>query len=190
MITIAPGALEGDATVNIANLDPVSDIPVGYSAPEGFDFAAGIRIDTGGQDVSVPMQLAVRTGLAEGTQVWFFRADQWLDKDGNPVNVWVQEDSGIVDPDGYARTASPPYGGATSGGVYFIGIGYEICGVGGRVSLPILLVLETASMVGIRALNLFGTAIGVPLHAGIFYMALPSGPRDFEIVSVREEGAR
>ena len=190
LVTVAPGALPEDTEVSIGSLGE-ADLP--YLMPDGFQFAAGFSIDTGDQVLSVPMQLAIKVPqtLAPGTKVFFFRADLLPDENGDLVQVWMQEDSGIVGADGYARTSSPPYTGPTQPGIHFVGFStpFAVGEVRGRIflSMPIL-GIDSAAAIAVMSLGASGVALGAPFLLGsMFALTLQVGMRTLKIVEIPQD---
>src|SRR5207237_1335856 len=119
-VAIAPGALPQAAVVSITPVDPSALVMPAPTAD--LPFGAAFRLDFGGQDLSVPVQLAIRVdpSVPAGTEVYFFHADSLPDTTGAMRPVWLLQDSGVVGVDGFARTASPPYSGISSAGDYYM----------------------------------------------------------------------
>ena len=105
------------ATVSI---QPVSQADLPMTLPAALQFAGAFQLDLGSQQLTEPVQLAVPVapGIAPGTPVLFYRADQVPDGSGNIVPAWMEVEDGVVGTDGFARTTSPPYDGIREGGTY------------------------------------------------------------------------
>ncbi|MDN5786793.1 putative Ig domain-containing protein, partial [Pseudorhodobacter sp.] len=119
-VAIAAGAMPRATAVTITTLDQ-SDLdappmPTGM----GFEFAAAFNLDTGDVPMQVPMQFAVPTTLAAGERVLFYRISDFVTEDGTLVKGYQEVDSGWVDANGVARTASPPHDGPTTAGQYAV----------------------------------------------------------------------
>ncbi len=117
-VAVAPGALAGNTTVSIASADPATfGIPL-PPADQGWTFGGAFHLDVGDDPMAVAAQLAIPTGLAAGTQVIFYRVIDVPAPDGSMTRGWLETESGVVDANGIARTASPPYPGITGSGDY------------------------------------------------------------------------
>ena len=170
-----------------------SDMP--FEMPGGFHFGAGFQLDMGDLEATTPMQLAIKVPdtLAPGTKVFFFRADTLPDENGNEVNVWMQEDSGVVGADGYARTASPPYTGLTQPGLHMVGFSdpFSVGELRGRiyVTMPITGVDTTAAM-AVMAMGPGGAAIGGLLAFGSqFALTMMVGVAQIKVIQIPEDGS-
>ena len=138
---------------------PVQLIPVAASAlpmavPSFINYLSAYQIETGGQDLAQPAQLAVPvpSSLAPGTKVYFYRAGSLPDEQGIERSTWLEVEIGVVGNDGYARTTSPPLPGIT--GQQLILVGYATILLG-----TLFLAATYLSPVGL----LLGTSIGVSL---------------------------
>src|SRR5262249_20316754 len=109
-VAVPPGALGQAAEVSIRPLTQ-ADLPLGM--PEGFSSGRAFRLALGPRQPGQPAQLAipVDASIPPGTEVFFHRYGQVVNEHGEFIPGWLQEDSGIVGTDGFARTASPPYPG-------------------------------------------------------------------------------
>jgi len=100
LVMVGPGALAGNATVNIA---PVAQSNLPMAPPGGLITVGAFHLDLGPDRLSVPVQLsvAVAPGTPPGTTVFFYRADTVPDASGNPVPVWMEVAKGVVGPNGF-----------------------------------------------------------------------------------------
>jgi YD repeat-containing protein len=121
LVTIAPGAMVTDATVSIHQIAQ-SNLPL--ALPDAFQFAGAFQLDLGNQVLGIPAQIAIPApvGLAAGTEVFFMSLDRMPDSNGGIKEVWVVEESGVVGADGFIRTQSPPWQGATRTGTYTMAV--------------------------------------------------------------------
>ena len=120
-VAVAPGALDGDTTVSIESADVATFGIALPSAAEGFTFGAAFHLDTGGEMMTVPAQLAIPTPtLAPGTDVRFYRVADIPAPGGLTQRVWLETESGVVGADGVARTQSPPQPGVQAAGDYAV----------------------------------------------------------------------
>src|SRR5262249_50245123 len=78
-----------------------------------------------------PAQLAIPVALPAGTRVFFLRYGSLPDASGTWKPIWLQVESGVVDPNGMARTASPPYSGVNDSGDYVVAKAVATQGEGG-----------------------------------------------------------
>ncbi len=119
MVTIAPGALKQQTSINFTSLAQ-SGLP--YALLTEQTFAAGFQLAMGADPLLQPAQLAVRTtGLAAGTEVVFYRATTLTGPNGTPVRVWLQTEFGVVGADGFARTGTQQLTpGVRDSGVYLV----------------------------------------------------------------------
>jgi YD repeat-containing protein len=170
MVQVAPGALAGPTTVSIA---PVTQAALPLPTVAGYDFAGGFSLDVGTVPLNQPVQLAipVDSSIVPGTEILFYRAGTYVDETGAEIPIWWQVDNGFVGADGIARTASPPYGGATISGTYYGGVPNRT--MTGKASGSV-----TASLGGSQDADLFavtasiggGSAVGIlaSLFSGFF----------------------
>ncbi|HND23400.1 MAG TPA: putative Ig domain-containing protein, partial [Rhodocyclaceae bacterium] len=120
IVAVAPGALRGNTTVSIEAVK-AADLPAGM--PDGMALAGAFKLDLGDRKLDTPIQLAIpTTGIAAGTKVVFMRYAEIPMPDGSKQPIWLQEETGVVGADGYARAMSPPYPGVTVSGTYTCGI--------------------------------------------------------------------
>ncbi|MER9397476.1 Ig-like domain-containing protein [Mesorhizobium sp. M0615] len=116
-VAIAPGALSREVTVTISGVarDDLT-IPV-LPEDQGFRFGAAFHIDLQGATLDAPAQLVIPTTLEPGSAVRFYRLSDFATADGT-VQGWLEVESGYVDANGFARTASPIWSGIGFGGTY------------------------------------------------------------------------
>ncbi|RUY63521.1 tandem-95 repeat protein, partial [Mesorhizobium sp. M7A.F.Ca.CA.001.05.1.1] len=116
-VAIAPGALSREVTVTISGVarDDLT-IPV-LPEDQGFRFGAAFHIDLEGATLDAPAQLAIPTTLQAGSEIRFYRLSDF-ETAGGTVQGWLEVESGYVDANGFARTASPIWSGIGFGGTY------------------------------------------------------------------------
>jgi Ca2+-binding RTX toxin-like protein len=111
-IALGAGQVPGTATVSAERVAPEA---LGLAPPPDFEAAGGLRLDLGTAGIDGPVQIAapVDTAVAQpGDDVYFFRRIRApVGPDGAIAPVWAVFDSGVVDAEGIARTASPPFPG-------------------------------------------------------------------------------
>lgn len=178
VVAVAPGALAEDAAVSI---DVVQAGDLGVPLPTadlGFQFGGAFRLDTGGQQMVVPAQIAAPvSGLAAGQKVIFYKVHEFGRPDGTTVKGLLEVETGVVGDDGIARTSSPPAPGVTAEGDYAV-IGVDESQVaeararlflatpfvvGATAALPLLMVSPLAG----------GIFIGAMAVGGLVAMSLP-----------------
>jgi DNA-binding beta-propeller fold protein YncE len=123
MVALPPGGLAEDTTVSLTPRTS-ADLPQGV--PGGFHYAAAFELDLGATPLAIPAQLAIRVdpSIAPGTTVYFLQDGDYLNDDGTTRPIWWQVESGVVGPDGMARTTSPPYNGIKQSGRTFYLVSY------------------------------------------------------------------
>ena len=104
------------------NLTPLQQQDLSLPVPEGFDFATAFNLEIEDDKLDIAVQLAIPapTDVEAGTEVWFLRKGALPDETGTWNPIWLQEESGIVDADGFIRTNSPPYPGIVRPGEYMV----------------------------------------------------------------------
>ncbi len=115
-VAIGPDLLTADATVSITTLRE-SELPL--AVPPAFGLVGAFRLDVEGGRLTGPIQAAVPvdSSVAQpGDEVFFFQDIQFPDGNGNLQSYWITVDSGVVGPDGVARTGSPPFPGLSNRG--------------------------------------------------------------------------
>ena len=119
LVMLAPGALTEETLVN---LTPLQQQDLSLPVPEGFEFATAFNLEIEDNKLDIPAQLAIPApeGLETGTEVWFLRKGALPDETGTWNDIWLQEESGVVDADGFIRTTSPPYPGILWPGEYMV----------------------------------------------------------------------
>ncbi|MDY6805765.1 MAG: DUF4114 domain-containing protein [Cyanobacteriota bacterium] len=119
MVMLAPGALTEESLVN---LTPLQQEDLSLPVPSGFKFATAFDLEIEDDKLDLPAQLAVPAPaeVEAGTEVWFMRKGALPDETGTWKDIWLQEESGIVDADGFIRTQSPPYPGILRPGEYMV----------------------------------------------------------------------
>ncbi|MFM6661907.1 MAG: Ig-like domain-containing protein, partial [Microcystis panniformis] len=118
IVTIGPGVLSENVTVSIA---PIAKEHLPLETPDYLPFLTAFELELGDDDLSQPAQLAIPVSpdVPVGAEVQFFRLEQIPDGNGNLRPIWLLVETGIVDHDGFARTASPPLPGFKSRGIYY-----------------------------------------------------------------------
>ncbi|MFN4173417.1 MAG: Ig-like domain-containing protein, partial [Pseudorhodobacter sp.] len=117
--TIAPGALLSPVEARIETVDQ-ADLPIPFIDPSfGWIFGAAFNFDIGDAPLLHPAQLAIPTGFEAGTEVIFYRYALLPTENGWEYG-WAEVDTGFVDAQGRARTASPPADGIGAGGVMVV----------------------------------------------------------------------
>ncbi|HHX89989.1 MAG TPA: tandem-95 repeat protein, partial [Paracoccus sp.] len=117
--TIAPGALSSAQGVRIETLDP-ADLPIPFIDPSfGWTLGAAFEFDLGDTPLQQPAQLAIPTDFDAGDEVIFYKY-MLLPTESGWQWGWGEVDTGFVDAEGRARTASPPADGIGSGGVMVV----------------------------------------------------------------------
>src|SRR5207247_623495 len=121
LVAIGPGALPDSTVVGITPMGQ-SDLPM--SIPTALKFAGAFNLDLGGEQAQAPLQVAVpvAAGIAPGTKVYFYQAGSLPDETGTWIPTWLEDEVGVVGPDGFARTSSPPYPGLLSAGPFLVGV--------------------------------------------------------------------
>ena len=187
LVAVPPGALTANATVGItarvagglAHADPVLR-PVRRGVP-----ARPER----GRDVLAAPDRRAGAGIAPGTKILFYRAATTPDGNGNTVPIWMEDETGVVGTDGFARSTSPPHRGFYSPGLYMYALftGYAtsevtVTAVGGG---ELIAASTLISPIGLGVL----IGVGVVGLVGIgFVMTLPLGPHDAKFISVPPTG--
>jgi DNA/RNA endonuclease G (NUC1) len=121
LVTIAPEALTEESSVN---LTPLQRQDLSLPMPSGFEFATAFDLEIEDDKLDIPAQLAIPapTELEAGTEVWFMRKGALPDETGTWKEIWLQEESGVADADGFIRTQSPPYPGILRPGEYMVAV--------------------------------------------------------------------
>ncbi|HYU32388.1 MAG TPA: putative Ig domain-containing protein [Thermoanaerobaculia bacterium] len=119
VLGVPPGALAADTAVRFEPLD-AGDLPAPLPLP--FTYVAGFHLEVGETAARQPLQLAVPVpaGTPVGSRVYFFRYGSVPDETGRERLSLFQDDTGVVGPDGIARTASPPWPGILKSGDYAV----------------------------------------------------------------------
>ncbi|NEP78127.1 MAG: hypothetical protein F6K39_08015 [Okeania sp. SIO3B3] len=130
LVMLAPGALTEETSVNIT---PLQQQDLSLPVPEGFEFATAFNLEIEDDKLDIPAQLAIPApeGIETGTEVFFLRKGALPDETGTWNDIWLQEESGVVDADGFIRTTSPPYPGVVRPGEYMV-----MSGQGGSATKP------------------------------------------------------
>ena len=108
------GQLAADATVTITTLrQDQLPIPTVGGDTGAFTFAGAFTLDVNGSAATGAVQIALpAAGAAPGDQVFFFQLVSLpTGANGALQQWWAAVDSGVVDANGIARSASPPYRG-------------------------------------------------------------------------------
>ncbi len=188
-VAVPPGAMGQGATVDI---QPVAQADLPMSLPAALDFAGAFQLDLGNEQLADPVQIAVPVapGIAAGTPVLFYRADQIPDGSGSMVPAWMEVEDGVVGSDGFARSASPPYDGIREGGTYIAAIvntlesglvsGYLEADAGFALGGSSFMVLDTQG-----AWANVGAYVDLLSH---FVIQLPTGSDSVNIVEVPQDG--
>ena len=189
-VAVGPGALLQGATVGIL---PLTQANLPMPLPSALHFAGAFQLNLGGQRLALPAQIAVPVapGLAPGTPVLFYRADQVPDGSGNLVPAWMEVEDGVVGSDGFARSSSPPYDGIQTGGSYIVAtldtLKYGL--VSGYLQAVAGFALGASSYLVLGSLGGGGTSIGAYVNLlAHFVVHLPSGPNSVRIVEVPPAG--
>jgi VCBS repeat-containing protein len=125
-VLIGAGALNADTAVSISRINVADLAALGMPAPApgALQGIGAFTLDIGAMATKYPLQLAipVQGGVSAqpGEEVFFFRKGSVLTQDGTCKDSWWLVDNGYVGTDGVARTASPPYGGLSDSGEYFV----------------------------------------------------------------------
>ena len=121
-VGVAPGAVTGTTTVTVTKVE-VANLPL--AQPDGFDVIGAFRLDAGLPVFGQSLQIAMRmpAGVAPGTKLYLFRVSEIPDATGMWTPIWLEVETATVGEDGYARTNTPPYPGATLTGTYAFGAG-------------------------------------------------------------------
>ncbi len=119
VLAVPPGALAAGTPVS---LEPLAEGELTAALPFPFTYVAGFRLDVGEIGSRQPLQLAVPVpaGTPAGSRVYFFRYGTVPDETGRERLSLFQDDTGVVGPDGAARTASPPWPGILKSGEYVV----------------------------------------------------------------------
>ncbi|MDC0935965.1 S8 family serine peptidase [Pirellulales bacterium] len=134
LVKIAPGAMPGDATVEIA---AVAEENLPIPAPLGFALAGAFRLELGDDRLNLPVELTVPvdSSIPVNSRVFIYRADALPDEFGGETPIWLQVDAGVVGADNMARTFSSVRVGALNSGVYAIGYHPDTGMASGNVQL-------------------------------------------------------
>jgi hypothetical protein len=97
-----------------------SEIPL--LIPDKFKIAGAFKLEIGNNELDIPAQVSIPndTNLAVGTEVFFLRESQIPQPDGSLKPMWIIEESGRVNSDGFIRTSSPPWKGIKLSGNYAV----------------------------------------------------------------------
>ena len=147
-VLIGAGALTADAPVSIQRLDLAQiQAQTGLALPTvaAWHPAAAFQLDLGPNPANVPVQLLIPIQNLEpqndaqvGDHLYFFKRGQYRDERGQMQDTWWLVDDGYIAQDAQgnlvARTASPPYAGVISSGLYSV---LRDDGSGQRLSLTL-----------------------------------------------------
>ncbi|OYU20118.1 MAG: hypothetical protein CFE34_01980, partial [Rhodobacteraceae bacterium PARR1] len=111
------GQLDGTPTVTVT---AVEEAALEVAVPPAFTFLQAATLEIAGGNLSGPIQMGAKVDAsvaAPGDQVLFFVLDDFTQISGGEYGkIWRLVDTGRVDENGVARTASPPFPGLSEKG--------------------------------------------------------------------------
>jgi hypothetical protein len=122
LVQIPQGALSQPTQVSLTAYQ--GSLPL--ALPSWVTSSVAFNLDVGSTPLNQPLELAIpMPGVAAGTTVVFYQLGSLPDGSGGTVQLWMQDDSGIVGIDGIARPASNPPHILATGLIVAAAIGVE-----------------------------------------------------------------
>ncbi len=184
VVAVAPGTFSTPVEVRIAAVD-VSALPIPVPpAAFGYAFGGAFELDLKDELVNFPVQLAIRTTLAPGTQVLFYKLHD-IPLETGYQQGWLELESGVVGADGVARTTSPPHGGIDRSGTYvLVGADEGVTRVNGTTRLNVS--LNNPNLY--QSAGIGGTILAAQGGTTNIILSLPIGRQSIRTTLVTDKG--